>query len=102
MKAAMKRWSDDMTNDSEVERRRQELINERMERLHKPDGLCCQCEKPANRYHPIGPLIMRISERDQFTYEFCCWECIFHWGAMQAGREAPYAAQAWLDPGAAR
>jgi len=67
-------------------------IERRMRRLQKPDGLCSYCERPADRLDPVGPLVVRISEPDSgepFTYEFCCWECLGCWAAIQAGFVAP-------------
>jgi hypothetical protein len=89
-----------MTNDSDAERRKQELVNKRIERINKPDGLCYQCEKPADRYAPVGPIIITVTEPGDeiFAHEFCCWECIGHWFAVQAGWETPYANQDGYPP----
>ena len=73
-----------------------EVINLRLERrlrrLHKPDGNCFYCERAADRYHPVGPIVVKITEPDEcgnfYTYEFCNWECFGHWAAVQAGFES--------------
>jgi hypothetical protein len=77
-----------------------DLVKTRLERFWKPDGKCCQCEKPADRYHPVGPIIVRISEPngETDTREFCCWECLGHWAAVQAGWEKPFANQDGYPP----
>ena len=31
-----------------------DLLEEHMQRFHKPDGNCLHCQRPANRYHPVG------------------------------------------------
>jgi hypothetical protein len=46
-----------------------EVINLRLERrlrrLHKPDGNCFYCERAADRYHPVGPIVVKITEPDE-------------------------------------
>src|SRR5262245_25551818 len=37
-------------------------LERRLRRIHKPDGNCAHCERAADRLHPVGPLIVRISE----------------------------------------
>jgi len=66
-------------------------IDRRMRRLQKPDGLCSYCERAANRLDPVGPITVRISEPngETLTYEFCSWECLGCWAAIQAGFVAP-------------
>jgi hypothetical protein len=64
-----------------------------LERFRAPDGNCLYCAKPADRYDPVGPIEIRISEPDSrhigefFDHEFCTWECLAHWAAGQAGGE---------------
>ena len=67
-----------------------EALTERhMERFHRPDGKCLYCRQPADRFHPIGPIVIQISEPDTrdepFTHEFCVWGCFSHWAAVQSG-----------------
>lgn len=65
-------------------------IEKHLQRLRKPDGDCLHCRRPANRYHSVGPITITISEPDEdeiFSHEFCCWECLAHWFARQAGGE---------------
>ena len=68
---------------------RQEAFSEYMERLQKPDGRCLWCHEPASQHHPVGPIVVSISEPDDndkiHTYEFCNWECLGHWAAECAG-----------------
>jgi hypothetical protein len=68
-------------------------LERRLRRIHKPDGKCTHCEQAADRYHPVGPLVVKISEPDEqgafATYEFCNWECFGHWAAIQAGFTPP-------------
>jgi hypothetical protein len=68
-------------------------LERRLRRIHKPDGNCTHCERAADRYHPVGPLVVKISEPDEqgafTTYEFCNWECLGHWAAIQAGFTPP-------------
>ena len=60
-----------------------------MQRFPNPDGNCLWCGRPANQYHPVGPITITKSEPDDgdeiWTHEFCCWECLAHWFAEQAG-----------------
>ena len=64
-------------------------VEEHLQRFRKPDGYCLHCQRPANRYHPVGPVVVTVSAPDDgdeiWTHEFCCWECIAHWFARQAG-----------------
>ena len=73
-----------MTTDPRLERR--------LRRLEKPDGRCYYCEQPANQYHPVGPIVVKVSEPDDcgevWAYEFCNWECLGHWAAVEAGWES--------------
>jgi hypothetical protein len=73
---------------------RLERLERRLRRLHKPDGNCLHCEHPADRYHPVGPIVVRVSEPDDnetwWTYEFCNWECFAHWAAVEAGFVTPH------------
>jgi len=68
-------------------------LERRLRRIRKPDGNCAHCERSADRFHPVGPIVVRIWEPDTegepFTYEFCCWECLGHWAAVQADFVAP-------------
>ena len=67
-------------------------LERRLRRIAKPDGNCAHCERAADRHHPVGPLVVRLSEPDEpegVIYEFCCWECLAHWAAVQAGMEPP-------------
>jgi len=65
-----------------------EDIEDHMQRFHKPDGNCLWCGRPADQYHPVGPITITKSEPDDgdeiWTYEFCCWECLAHWSAEGA------------------
>jgi hypothetical protein len=63
-------------------------LEEHMRRFLKPDGYCLQCRRPANQYHPIGPITITISDPDGddiLTHEFCEWPCFAKWAAVQAG-----------------
>src|SRR5262249_34967692 len=67
-------------------------IEQHMQRLHQPDGKCFYCEQPADRLE-IGPVVVKVSDkpdgthRESCEYDFCSWECLGHWAAMQAGFE---------------
>jgi hypothetical protein len=65
------------------------LRREHMHRLQKPDGRCFYCRQAVNRFHPIGPIVITVSEPDDCgdstTREFCTWECFSHWAAVQSG-----------------
>jgi hypothetical protein len=67
------------------------LTERHMQRFQKPDGKCLYCRQPAGRFHPIGPIVIQISEPDTrdepLTHEFCVWECFSHWAAVQSGGE---------------
>jgi len=41
-----------------------EEIKRRLRRLHKPDGNCAHCERPADQYNPVGPVVVKSSEPD--------------------------------------
>jgi hypothetical protein len=79
-----------MTDDEVVNLR----VERRMRRLREPDGNCFYCEHAADRYAPVGPLTVRVTMHNDFepgeletwTHEFCCWECLADWAAVQAGR----------------
>jgi len=63
-------------------------MQDHMRRFYEPDGRCLQCRRPANR--SCGPLTIKLSEPGVdngkfWTYEFCCWECLAHRFAGQAG-----------------
>jgi hypothetical protein len=49
-------------------------IEEHVQRFRKPDGYCIHCGRPANQYHPVGPITITTSEPDDlgeiFTHEF--------------------------------
>jgi len=70
-----------------------DLEKEVWRRICPPDGNCRLCRQPADRYHPVGPLRVTISEPaiaeihggETLVHEFCCWECLGHWAAVQAG-----------------
>ena len=66
----------------------EDWVEEHLRRFRNSDGNCLHCRRPANRYHPVGPITITISEPDDdeiFTHEFCRWECLAHWFARQAG-----------------
>jgi hypothetical protein len=60
---------------------------EHLQRFQQPDGHCLQCGRPANQYHPVGPITVTISEPsdETFVHEFCNWKCFGEWAAVQAG-----------------
>jgi hypothetical protein len=63
-------------------------FEEHMRRFHKPDGYCLHCRRPANQYHPVGPITITISDPDSddiLSHEFCEWRCFAKWVAVQAG-----------------
>ena len=67
-----------------------ERLESRLKRIGHPDGKCFHCEQPANRYDPVGPINVAISEfeivgPEGVRYEFCSWECLAHWAAREAG-----------------
>jgi hypothetical protein len=68
-------------------------LERRLRRIHKPDGNCAHCERAADRYHPVGPIVIKLTEPDEqgafATYEFCNWECLGRWAAIQAGFTPP-------------
>jgi hypothetical protein len=63
-------------------------VEAHLRRVHQPDGKCFHCRRPANRYHPIGPLKISINEPDDgdqhWVREFCEWRCLACWAAEQA------------------
>jgi hypothetical protein len=65
------------------------LTEDHLERFRKPDGRCLYCRQPADRFHPIGPIVITVSDPDTHykptTHEFCVWECFSHWAAVQGG-----------------
>src|SRR5262245_47594660 len=75
--------------EDETKSTHDDWVEDHMRRFRKPDGHCLHCRQPANRTHPVGPLIVKIAEPDSgdelFTHEFCNWECLAHWMATQAG-----------------
>jgi hypothetical protein len=66
-----------------------DMFGEHMRRYLKPDGRCLQCGQPANQYHPVGPIVITISDPDSAEdprpHEFCEWRCFGRWAAVQAG-----------------
>ena len=62
-------------------------VEDHMRRFRDPDGNCLHCRRPANRLYPVGPITITISEPDcdDLTHEFCGWECLGQWAAVQAG-----------------
>jgi hypothetical protein len=70
-----------MTNSSN-----DDLLEEHMRRFCKPDGYCLHCGRPANQYHPVGPITITITTPDENeTHEFCNWECLGRWAAAAGG-----------------
>ena len=67
----------------------EDWVEEHLQRFRKPDGNCLQCQCPANRHHPVGPVIVTVSAFDDgdniWVHEFCNWECVAAWFAEQAG-----------------
>jgi len=54
--------------------------------IGEPDGYCFHCREPADKHHPVGPLMVTISGPDEKEkHEFCNWECLGHWAAAAAG-----------------
>jgi len=78
-----------MIAKDEIMSKHDDWVADHMQRFHQPDGHCLHCRRPANRSHPVGPITITVSEPDNcgefFTHEFCCWECLAHWFATQAG-----------------
>ena len=35
-----------------------DLFNEHMQRFFKPDDFCLHCQRPANQYYPVGPIVI--------------------------------------------
>jgi len=70
-------------------------LERRWRRLRKPDGNCAHCERSADRLHPVGPIIVKVSSPDtdaageSWIYEFCSWKCLGHWAAIEAGFVPP-------------
>ena len=65
-------------------------LEEYMRRFCEPDGYCLHCQRPANQYHPVGPIVITIAAADcdePRTHEFCNWVCLGHWAAEAAGGE---------------
>ena len=62
-------------------------LEDHMQRFCKPDGYCLHCGRPANQRHPVGPITVTISapDSDDPPHEFCNWECLAQWTAVQAG-----------------
>jgi hypothetical protein len=63
-------------------------VEEHMQRFRKPDGYCLHCQRPANQHHPVGAITVTISAPDSdeiLVHEFCRWECLGQWAAVQAG-----------------
>lgn len=71
------------------------LIEEEMARfLGPPDGTCLICRAPADALLDVGKLRISIDmpepgsvRRETYTHEFCSWECLARWAAIQAGGE---------------
>jgi hypothetical protein len=54
-------------------------FEKRERRFHQPDGMCFQCEEPANyKIKVSGP------HSGKEVHEFCCWECVSRWAAVRA------------------
>jgi hypothetical protein len=60
--------------------------------MEEPDGKCFYCRQPADRFHPLGPITITVSNHDidstrgePYVHEFCIWECFSHWAATQSG-----------------
>ena len=62
-------------------------LPEAVRRIFEPDGNCLHCWRPADRFHPVGPLWVTIREPDGelFLNAFCNWECLGQWVAVRAG-----------------
>jgi hypothetical protein len=66
---------------------------EHLARYRQPDGLCLYCGRAANHHYPVGPITITIcepddsgnGETDTHEHEFCRWECLAEWAAVQAG-----------------
>jgi len=65
----------------------EDAVEEHLQRFRKPDGYCLHCQRPANRYHLVGPITVTLSAPDDGdrTHEFCDWRCAAAWFAEQAG-----------------
>jgi hypothetical protein len=81
------------------------LTRDHMERFNKPDGKCLYCRQPVDRFHPIGPIVITVSDPDidaargePFVHEFCVWECFSHWAANQSGGSFVVERAAQRDP----
>jgi hypothetical protein len=57
--------------------------------FNEPDGYCLHCQQPENQRHPVGPIVVAISDPycDDLTHQFCEWRCFAKWVATQAGGE---------------
>ena len=75
-----------MDDNNELDRL---FSNEHFQRFQKPDGHCLHCGRPANQHHPVGPILVTISDpdNDDRSHEFCEWRCFARWVADQAGGE---------------
>jgi hypothetical protein len=67
-------------------------MRDHMARTERPDGRCFYCGQPADRFHPLGPITITVSDPDidsargePYVHEFCIWECFSHWAATQSG-----------------
>ena len=73
----------------------EKLIEEEIaRRLGPPDGTCLHCHRAADALLDVGPLRISIDEpepgsprRKTSMHEFCSWECLAEWAAIQAGGE---------------
>jgi hypothetical protein len=75
------------------------LIEEEMaRRLGPPDGICHHCGGADDELPDVGPLRITIDmpswwyifepdcpRRETYTHEFCSWNCLAQWAAIQAG-----------------
>jgi hypothetical protein len=55
---------------------------------------CTECGERADQYDPVGPINVVISDPELIgpegiEREFCSWESLADWSAVQAGRRAP-------------
>jgi len=42
----------------------EDAVEEHLQRFRKPDGYCLHCQRPANRYHLVGPITVTLSAPD--------------------------------------
>jgi hypothetical protein len=61
-----------------------------LEEQMQPSGRCHQCGQPTDQHHPVGPIVITVSDPDAEkpdTHRFCEWRCFGRWAAVQAGGE---------------